>query len=187
VYLDILILAELAVDPAHGYELRKRIRGTLGGRVQINSNTLYPALRRFTDEGALIRREQRHEGRPPRLVYELTDEGRSRLRRLLTDFGPELARSDEEFLTRVAFFGMLGPEERAGVLRARGEALAEREAHLRELQRRAERESPGGREGDPDGRAWPREVLCFQLDGVAAERRWLRRLASPPGSEGARD
>jgi len=79
VFLEILILAELAVRPAHGYELKKRIRGDMAGQVTLNSNTLYPALRRFTAAGLVSCAERRDPGRPPRQVYELTAAGQEHL------------------------------------------------------------------------------------------------------------
>ncbi|WP_163566867.1 PadR family transcriptional regulator [Fodinicola feengrottensis] len=103
-YLEILILAELAQRPAHGYELKERIHRDLAGSVEINSNTLHPALRRFSTDG-LVRSEEHHEpGRPTRQVYRLTEAGRRRLDTLLTDFEPAAARRADEFWTRVAFF-----------------------------------------------------------------------------------
>lgn len=161
----------------HGYELKKRIDRTLGGRVRINNNTLYPALRRFVKAGAVVARVQRHAGRPPRRVHALTDAGWARLRSMLTEFGPELAASDEEFLTRVAFFWLLADGERADVLDARTTALAERDAHLREMRRRVDEVAASDTIGRHD-KMWASEVLHFQHEQVANERRWVRRLVA---------
>lgn len=176
-YLEILILAELAVEPTHGYELKKRIDRTLGGRVQMNNNTLYPTLRRFAADGAVVTREQRRAGRPPRQVHALTDAGWTRLHRLLTEFGPELAGNDEEFLTRVAFFWLLDNDERGRVLDARADALAQRDAHLRDMEQRTD-EVTRTDTIDRRDRVWPFEVLRFQLEQVAAEQRWIRELTA---------
>ena len=73
-YIEILLLRHLTRRPAHGYELRKRVERTTG--VRLNNNSLYPALRRFEEAGAVTRSEQPQEGRPPRLVYALTPLGR---------------------------------------------------------------------------------------------------------------
>ena len=50
-YIEILILRRLRAGPAHGYELRKRVEQTTG--VVLHNNSLYPALRRFEEAGAL--------------------------------------------------------------------------------------------------------------------------------------
>jgi DNA-binding PadR family transcriptional regulator len=43
---------------------------------RLNNNSLYPALRRFEEAGAVTSTEEPQEGRPPRLVYTLTTRGR---------------------------------------------------------------------------------------------------------------
>jgi len=72
VYFDILMLRVLADEPQHGYEIKKRVERILGGR-SINNNVLYPALRRFGEQGAIERvaaeakrerRRQRRRARP---------------------------------------------------------------------------------------------------------------------------
>ena len=40
----ILILAELAAQPYHGYELKWHVERILGGTVTINASQLYPTL-----------------------------------------------------------------------------------------------------------------------------------------------
>ena len=51
-YFDILMLRVLADGPQHGYEIKKSVERILGGR-SINNNVLYPALRRFEEQGAI--------------------------------------------------------------------------------------------------------------------------------------
>ncbi len=50
-YIEILILRRLRSGPAHGYELRKRVEQTTG--FVLHNNSLYPALRRFEEAGAV--------------------------------------------------------------------------------------------------------------------------------------
>ncbi len=50
-YVEILILRRLRSGPAHGYELRKRVEQTTG--FVLHNNSLYPALRRFEEAGAV--------------------------------------------------------------------------------------------------------------------------------------
>jgi DNA-binding PadR family transcriptional regulator len=133
-YVEILILRHLT-RPAHGYELRKRVEHTTG--VRLNNNSLYPALRRFEEAGAVTRTEQPQEGRPPRLVYALTPAGRELLHDMLADLPPEQAADDYEFLSRLGQFALLEPDERLAVLDARDTALQARIAHFAELLARA--------------------------------------------------
>ena len=70
-YIDLLILAELRSRPYHGYELKRQVEWILGKA--LNSNHLYPALRRFEAMGAIFHEVQRQSGRPDRHVYHLTE------------------------------------------------------------------------------------------------------------------
>src|SRR5215831_20457388 len=125
-YVDILILAHLARQPAHGYEIMKRVAYNTGGSLVLNNNALYPTLRRLEELGAVQREVVRQHGRPDRHTYSLTDRGIELLQHLLREFPAELAMEEAEFMTRVAFFDMLEPE-------ARLEILATREAVLPRL------------------------------------------------------
>jgi DNA-binding PadR family transcriptional regulator len=130
-YIEILILRHLTRRPAHGYELRKRIEHTTG--VRLNNNSLYPALRRFEEAGAVTRTEEPQEGRPPRFVYALTPFGRELLHDMLADLPPDQAADDYEFMARLGQFVFLDPAERLAVLDARDQALERRLAHLAEM------------------------------------------------------
>src|SRR5205807_9709984 len=79
-YVDILILRHLYRRPVHGYELRKQVEATTG--FVLHNNSLYPALRRFEEAGAVVKTLRPQEGRPPRHVYELTDVARELLQDL---------------------------------------------------------------------------------------------------------
>jgi DNA-binding PadR family transcriptional regulator len=168
-YIEILILRHLTRRPAHGYELRKRVEHTTG--VRLNNNSLYPALRRFEEAGAVTRTAEPQEGRPPRLVYALTPLGRELLHDMLADLPPEQAPDDYEFLTRLGQFALLEPAERLAVLDARDKALRERIAHLAEMLAR----SAGDR--------WAAAVTTELSRRDAAERTWiagLRPIAGQP-------
>jgi DNA-binding PadR family transcriptional regulator len=131
-YIEILILRHLRRRPAHGYELRKRVEQTAG--VTLHNNSLYPALKRFEEAGAVTRTEESSEGgRPPRQVYTLTPVGRELLHDMLADLPPDQARDDTEFLARLGQFGLLSVPERLAVLDARTAALHERLHHMSQM------------------------------------------------------
>ena len=119
--IDIIILRHLRRQPAHGYELRKRVEETTG--VVLHNNSLYPALKRFEEAGAVVRRAEEQEGRPARNVYSITAVGLELLHDLLAELPPEAAGDDLEFLTRFGQFSLLEPAERLAILDARDRAL----------------------------------------------------------------
>ena len=127
-YIEILILRRLRSGPAHGYELRKRVEQTTG--VVLHNNSLYPALKRFEEAGAVTKAAQPQAGRPPRLVYTLTEVGHELLHDMLADFPPEQAADETEFLARLGQFSLLNSAERAAVLAARTRAVRDQLAHL---------------------------------------------------------
>jgi DNA-binding PadR family transcriptional regulator len=161
-YIEIMILRNLSRRPAHGYELRKRVEAVTG--VVLNNNSLYPALRRFEEAGAVTRTAQEQQGRPARLVYELTDVGRDLLHSLLADLPPDAAQDDVEFMTRLGQFTFLAEPERLAVLDARDAALAERLDRLVRLQ------------GRSAGERWSMLVTAELMQRAEQERQWLAGL-----------
>jgi DNA-binding PadR family transcriptional regulator len=76
-----VVLALLAKEPAHGYDLRGRLRGALGplGR-ELNAGQIYVTLGRLEKAGLVT--NERAEGlpdRPDRKVYALTAAGQARV------------------------------------------------------------------------------------------------------------
>src|SRR6266567_1021760 len=118
-YSEILILAMLRQGPRHGYEIKKDIERALGGMVPLNNKTLYLALRRFEEVGAVTRQVIPQEGKPNRHLYQLTERGTGLLHVSLRDFPASQAGSDAEFFTRVAFFDLLEVQEREAILTKR--------------------------------------------------------------------
>jgi len=131
-YVEIVILRRLFGGPAHGYELRKRVEETTG--FVLHNNSLYPALKRFEEAGAVTKTAERQEGRPSRLVYTLTEVGRDLLHDMIADLPPEAAADDGEFMARLGQFSLIDPAEQAAVLAARAGAVQVRLAHVRKMQ-----------------------------------------------------
>ncbi len=169
-YIEILILRNLSRRPAHGYELRKRVESVTG--VVLNNNSLYPALRRFEEAGAVTRTAYPQQGRPAKLVYELTDVGRELLHDMLADLSADQAEDDVEFTARLGQFGLLSPAERLGVLDARDTALEERLKRLAALRERAENEP------------WSMLVTAEMMTRAQDERAWLRGLRELAAGDG---
>ncbi|HEY3872310.1 MAG TPA: PadR family transcriptional regulator [Actinocrinis sp.] len=161
-YVEILILRHLRSRPAHGYELRKRVEETTG--VLLHNNSLYPALRRFEEAGAVTKTAQLQEGRPPKHVYELTGLGRELLHDMLAELDVEQAGDDVEFHARLGQFGLLTPQERRGVLASRERALVARLEHLRRQHGRAA------------GELWAEAAIRRLIQQAEDERAWLAEL-----------
>lgn len=77
--LDLLILRILEEEPAHGWEIARRIRQRSEEVLRVQQGSLYPALYRLADRG-WVRSERAlsDEGRPVK-VYSLTAAGRRQL------------------------------------------------------------------------------------------------------------
>jgi DNA-binding PadR family transcriptional regulator len=163
-YVEIVILRRLFGGPAHGYELRKRVEETTG--FVLHNNSLYPALKRFEEAGAVTKTAERQEGRPPRLVYTLTDVGRELLRDMIADLPPEAAANDGEFMARLGQFSLITPAERATVLAARADAVRARLAHLRKMQALA----------TEHGEHWGSLVAAELVSRAEQELDWLADL-----------
>jgi DNA-binding PadR family transcriptional regulator len=169
--LDILILSHLRTGSVHGYELKRKVAATTA--FVLNNNTLYPALRRFEDAGAIGKTAVQQEGRPPRHIYELTDVGHELLHDMVAELPAEQAGSEEEFLTRLGMFDELTSAERQAVLASRDQALSTRLQHLNDLAARAE--------ASPHNRAWGGLVTTELIDRAQRERAWIADLSRRAG------
>jgi DNA-binding PadR family transcriptional regulator len=198
VYFDIMMLRVLADHEHHGYEIKKQVERILGGR-SINNNVLYPALRKYEEQGVIERvaaeagsgRPPRsaspgpgaspqpphsasphpRASRPPRNVYRLTDAGHDLLQAMIRDADPVLLADDNEFQTRVAFFADLDADDRLRILRVRREILEARIAHMESLR--------------PDAQAepWGLRVMDFSVGRYRDELAWLDALAVTAAGE----
>lgn len=84
--LDLLILRALRWEPTHGAGIGDWIRLVTGGVFALEEGTLYPALHRLERAG-LIESEWGRSDRGRRArFYDLTAEGRARLRQLAEDW-----------------------------------------------------------------------------------------------------
>jgi PadR family transcriptional regulator len=77
-HLDSLILAVVAVGPAHGYAIIERLKERSRGTFTLPEGTVYPALHRLERDGLLESEWSDASGRKRR-VYRLTRRGRRRL------------------------------------------------------------------------------------------------------------
>ncbi|SBT39004.1 PadR family transcriptional regulator [Micromonospora auratinigra] len=76
--LDMCLLALLAAEPAHGYELVRRLDSA--GFGSVSYGTVYPLITRLHRLGLVDNSLRPSPSGPPRKVYRVTDAGHDRLR-----------------------------------------------------------------------------------------------------------
>jgi transcriptional regulator len=80
--LALMVLKTLeAMGPVHGYGIARRIEQTSGHRLSLNYGTLYPALLKLEQEGAITASWGVSENNRRARFYRLTRAGRRRLER----------------------------------------------------------------------------------------------------------
>jgi DNA-binding PadR family transcriptional regulator len=168
-YSEILILAMLRQGKRHGYEIKKDIDRALGGMVSLNNKTLYLALKRFEEMGAVTRQVIVQEGKPNRHLYELTERGIEVLQAYLRDFGPEQAGVDAEFFTRVSFFDFLEIPERKAILGIRLAYLQRGLEYLHSLQQIPDEDCAN----IISSRSHAQRVLAFHTRRIRDEYEWI--------------
>jgi DNA-binding PadR family transcriptional regulator len=77
-HLEGMLLASLEAGPSHGYAVMETLREGSGGRFDLPTGTVYPALRRLERAG-LVQGTWSDAGGRRRRVYELTSAGRRAL------------------------------------------------------------------------------------------------------------
>jgi PadR family transcriptional regulator PadR len=77
-HLDAMLLAALEDGPRHGYAVMEGLRQSTGGRLDLPTGTIYPALRRLEQAG-LIAGSWSVVGGRRRREYQLTAAGRRAL------------------------------------------------------------------------------------------------------------
>ncbi len=137
--LELAVLGLLHESPLHGYELRQRLKATLGTFRAFSYGSLYPTLRRMREAGwiaedegdaAVVAGAPALTGRRGKVVYALTAEGKERFTALLGEAGPS-AWEDETFGVHFAFFSKTDPDVRVRILEGRRSRLEERREGVR--------------------------------------------------------
>jgi DNA-binding PadR family transcriptional regulator len=157
-----VVLAMLAKEPSHGYELRARLHDALGPAGEaMNAGQIYVTLGRLEKAGLVTcEREPGEKDRPDRKVYSLTAAGQQRV---------------ADWLTSVTWPGPVPAEFHLKLVAAAAGQLADPlsiiDAQRRELLRLL-RDTQRAAMDEPDG-----STAGLLLEGVAlrlqADLRWL--------------
>jgi DNA-binding PadR family transcriptional regulator len=154
-----VVLAMLAKEPSHGYQLRARLRLALGPLGEaMNDGHVYVTLTRLEKAGLVV--SERSTGSADRKVYELTPAGQERVAEWLAEVSwpkPDLA----EFHLKLVAAAAAGLADPLTIVDAQRRELLRR---LRDAQRAAMVE--------PDG-----SDAALLLEGIVlrlqADLRWL--------------
>ncbi|MHB8152508.1 MAG: PadR family transcriptional regulator [Bacillati bacterium] len=85
-----LILHLVEEQPDHGYGLMQRIAEICGDLIAVNTNKIYPLLRRLEERGFLSATWD-HPTKRSRRIYRITPAGRERLEHIKAAMAPYLA------------------------------------------------------------------------------------------------
>jgi DNA-binding PadR family transcriptional regulator len=160
-----VVLALLAREPAHGYQLQAQLQLALGPLADaLNGGHVYVTLNRLEKAGLVASTRVPQGGRPDRKVHELTAAGRERVGEWLRDTSwPKPAPA--EFHLKLVAAAAAGLADPVGIVDAQRSALL---LALRDAQRAALAE--------PDG-----SIAGLLLEGVVlrlqADLRWLEACA----------
>jgi len=97
------VLGMLSICPMSGYDIKKRIEGSISNFWSESYGQIYPILKRLVSEHLVTKTVERQSGKPDRHVYALTEQGRKELQHWLTEgIVPKVERN--ELLLKL-FFG----------------------------------------------------------------------------------
>ena len=98
--LALMVLKTIeTMGPLHGYGIARRIEQTSGDRLVLNYGTLYPALLRLEQEGAIVSEWGVSDNNRKAKFYKLTRPGRRQLERETRNWEQTTAIL-QRFLTR---------------------------------------------------------------------------------------
>ena len=166
--LELAVLGVLAENPAHGYELRKRLVSVFGLFNSISYGALYPTLKSLVERGFIAEKDANPDSpyrKRTRIVYTLTHIGQDHLSELVADNGPG-AWDDELFAIRMSLFSQTESGTRIHILQGRRSRIEERLAQLQQnLVKGRERLD-----------TYTLELQQHGLDALEREVRWLNEL-----------
>ena len=85
--IELLILRALRWEPTHSAGIAEWIRMVTGNVFALEDGTLYPALHRMERDGLIESEWGRSDRNRKARFYNLTGDGRTRLRELVADWG----------------------------------------------------------------------------------------------------
>jgi len=136
------LLALLAKEPAHGYELKTQLEQIFGEAYPApNIGQIYVTLQRLERDGLVCSQDVVQTTRPNKRVYELTDAGREAVINWI-DQPSEGPRVRDEFFMKLALSPHTGTSDRLGLINRQRRYYLAQLRSLSELAVAAERRIP---------------------------------------------
>lgn len=121
----LLLLGLVSHEDMHGYKLNKLLK-LPGKPIQIGKANAYKILAKFEKMGFVTHVEESQSNRPSKIIYSITESGKSEFNRLLRE---RMAESDPfEYPDGVSldFISLIEPQEALSLLKKRLQCLAAR-------------------------------------------------------------
>ncbi|MFN8444822.1 MAG: PadR family transcriptional regulator [Caldilineaceae bacterium] len=129
--LRLTILALLAEQPCHPYEMQRLIRQRKKDFAIVPPRTLYHAIERLHQAGLIEPVETNREGkRPERTIYQVTEEGQEEFQTWLSEMLTYPAEEHPAFTVALSFLSSLSAETVLRALLGRAAALEGKVAGL---------------------------------------------------------
>ncbi|MBQ6833004.1 MAG: PadR family transcriptional regulator [Lachnospiraceae bacterium] len=123
--LDLVILALIADRPHYGYEIKKYLEQYYDSVTSVNTNTLYPILRRFVDAGYAEKSVIVEAGKPNKNIYTITPEGRRKIVKELRSFSDSIFHERDACMLRLMYFDWMDKNARIRLLDGREACILE--------------------------------------------------------------
>ncbi|HMA37946.1 MAG TPA: PadR family transcriptional regulator [Chloroflexia bacterium] len=160
------LLALLAEEPRHGYELHDRFEAALGGHWELNTGQIYSSLERLARDGLVVEEGIEKGGGPDKRLWALTAPGRAELQTWLRSAVPREYRLRDEFQLKLMLAVVTHAERPQQVIQAQRRELF-RELHTLTTQRNA---------ADPARELARIVLLDSAIMHTEAELRWLEMV-----------
>ena len=158
------ILALLAEEPRHGYQLKTEFERRTAGVWPLNVGQVYTTLDRLERDGLVEPVDGAGGGRNQR-AYRLTEAGRGDLRRWLEDESPAPTPPRDDLVVKVLLAATADPAAALDII------AAQRTARFAVLQRRRRAQRQAAAAEAPDlARELVQDALAVRVE---AELRWL--------------
>jgi DNA-binding PadR family transcriptional regulator len=139
------LLALLAKEPAHGYELKLALEQTFGQAYSSpNIGQIYVTLKRLEQDGLVRSEDVEQDGRPNKRVYELTPAGREQLAAWVAE-PTEGPRVRDEFFMKLVLAPIAGLADRMELINSQRRHYFGIMRNLMEMQASMENASPAAR------------------------------------------
>ena len=166
--IDHVITGMVLHESLTGYDIKKYVEMSIGNFFKASHGSLYPALKKLTEKGYLIMKEQ-PQGDRMKKYYQATELGKSMFLEWLsspTDFGS----NSDMMMVKIFFFGEL-PDD------IRRQRLHECELYIQqELHKLREIEKQFANSIETDRDYFEISTLYFGIQSYLNILRWLRHI-----------